>query len=316
MGSIVITEKRSHRKSNARALAVESVLPGLVAMARWAPRRLSIEHFALACGVGYLQASRNLAKLRAKGIVSAIKTVRPFATGQGILMHGLTKPGHDLFVESYDWYGDWVKPCSKVPHGQKFAHDHMAMSALIVAERGIDQNPAFSIASRFAEFKWDTRLKGLGKYPTADFLKDGVTRLKWDASLTVVKTQEEKAVPYLFEIDMGSEQVIPTIAAKLKNLWSYLNEDQFDERLGGTSGMFRVLFITTSHRRIDNIIKKIDWDCYQSDDGFLPSDIFRFATHEEAIGRQSSALGSAQGNFWGNVWRSCSDEDQICLIRS
>lgn len=315
MGFVVITEKRSPRKSKTRAPAVESALPGLLAMARWAPRRLSIEHYALACGIGYLQASRNLARFRAKGLVSAIKTARPFATGQGVLMHGLTRAGHELLTESCEWEEEWVKPCSRVPHGDKFDHDHTGMAALVVAESEIDQNPDFSIVSRFAEFKWDTRPRGLGKFPTADYLADKVTRLKWDASLTAAKTQEAKAVPYLLEIDMGTELVIPEISEKFRKLWAYLAEDKFDQRLSGTSGMFYVLFITTSHRRIDNVIKKVNWESYAPIDGLTPADIFRLATHKEAIGVRKSSEKAAYGNFWGPVWRSCSGADRLCLIK-
>ncbi len=319
---IEIAEKRSPRKYNTRAPAVEPSLPGLLAMARWAPRRLSIEHVALACDIGYLQASRNLAKLRANGLVTAIKTVRPYGGGGGMLMHALTVRGHDIFKEAYGWDLPYIKPCSEVPHGLTFAHHHTTLAAMIVAERDIDRHDYFSVVQRFAEFKWDTRKGGLGKYPTAAFLDDGKTRVKWDASLTIKKSPERIAVPYLIETDMGSEQIIETghehdssVTAKLLRLWCYLKQENFDERFGSSQGTFKVLFVTTTQRRIDNIIARIAWDRFRYDDGSGPEKIFKFATQDDAIGRQKSPTDSTKGDFWGPVWRSCDDDVFRSLLK-
>lgn len=318
-----IAEKRPSRKSISRALAVESTLPGLLALARWAPRRLSIEHFALACDTSYTQAMRQLQKLRAKSLVTAIKTVRPFGTGQGMLMHGLTQKGHEMFADSYEWEGEHTKPSPRVPHGPKFAHDHMTLAALISAEREIDANPDYSVVSRFAEFKWDTRKGGLGKFPTSGYLADKETRVKWDASLTISRNSDGAANPFLIETDMGSEQITPvyadrdnSITTKFKRLWKYLHEGDFDQNLGANQDRFKVAFITTTHRRIDSIIKRVPWDSFTSDAGLFPKDVFLFATHEEAIGRQKSATDTVKGSFWNGVWRSCDGHECLSLIKA
>jgi hypothetical protein len=295
---------------------------GLLATRRFG--RITRYQFALASGLREDYSGKLIAQLikRKKPLLSVVSLGAAFGTGKladmiGLTVHGntlveacslqggdndiLQAAAHDVLgadlIARIDQKADlssyfpYVVPGRTFDDLTKLRHRLQVIDTCICLERDLPRS--FAVDKVRAEFRREPQT---GRYATMDRLPDG-TEIKPDAVVTIKR--EGVIAPILLEIDMGTETIktfdsglyAKTVEANLAARWRYLATGRVVERYGTTVPLFQVVFITTSEKRMHEIIRKTDWMKFKPVHGQYPNAVFYFSTHE-----------SCREDFFGEHW--------------
>jgi hypothetical protein len=206
-----------------------------------------------------------------------------------------------LLDESFDLelLGNFRKK-SEPSYSPKFQHRLFLINCFLSLELAVRNNSKYDIEKIFLEYNRKGYLA-----ETTDFLADEQTpqnRITPDGAFILKNIKRELLRLHFIEIDMGTETIQSiitknpkfTLYNRMKKYDNYLESMRYKEKYlkYGTFENFRLLFITTTDERVENIRKKI-FDIDPNKAKF-----YMFNTHKEI-----------NKDFFNDKWRKRAVDD-------
>lgn len=297
----------------ANILVTETILLGLQAISSY--RYLSVNQVATIIGMRPKSASEMLLRLERQKLLASFGNTG-IRGGKTPKMYYLTKGGHRILVEEGEAL-DWeVEPYRQVSVNSRWSpvmfHRLDTLDALAALERDCLSLRAYRLAKTLVEYRREKHGREWRK-ETTDFVTDppiAENKIVPDAGFVLEQTETGDRALFLMEIDCGTERltttrvgaISQTFIHKIRQYDRYLKGGRGTDRYRnlGEFGSFRLLVITTTQIRIENMrraLAKLDADYHQ---------FYRFST-----------LSDVTENFLHSGWlsRDCADHNTYQLIK-
>lgn len=292
----------------------ETILNALAAISRYS--YLSVNQVATITGLRPKSASEMLLRLERQKLLSSFGNTGIRGYGKTPKVYYLTKGGYRLFAEEAEalcWDVAPYRPANVTSRwSPQMFHRLDTLDAMAALERDCESLQSYRLVKTLVEYRRE-RVGRDWRKETTDYVDDRTiaeNKIVPDAGFVLESKDTGKRALFLIEIDCGTERlttakpesVSQSFIHKLHQYDRYLLSKRVTARYKhlGDFAFFRVLTITTSHERIDNMRRKsaalvTDLDQY-----------FRFSTQAEI-----------KDNFLHSGWRSRSnvDESTYPLIR-
>ncbi|MEO0874332.1 MAG: replication-relaxation family protein [Bacteroidota bacterium] len=295
-------------------VVTETTLRALAAISKY--RYLSVNQVAIMADLRPKSASEMLLRLERQKLLGSFGNTGIRGHGKTPKMYFLTKGGHGILSEEGEALGWDVEPYRQVSVTSRWSpqmfHRLDTLNALVALERGCRELQDYRLVNTLIEYRREKRGREW-RAETTDYVADppiSENKIVPDAGFVLENTTTGNRALFLIEVDCGTERlttgkvdaISQSFVHKLRQYDRYLESGRCRDRYKhlGTFSSFRMLVVTTSQKRIENMRQAavvLDADF----DGF-----YRFST-----------LNEVTENFLHSGWRSrdCGDHNLYQLIR-
>ena len=295
-------------------VVTEATLTALMAISRY--RYLSVNQVAMMTGLRPKSASELLLRLERQKLLSSFGNTGIRGYGKTPKMYFLTKGGHKLLHEEGEALGWHVEPYRPVNVTTRWSpvmfHRLDTLDALAALERDCANLRGYQLVKTLVEYRRE-RVGRDWRKETTDYVASppvAENKIVPDAGFVLESLDTGKRVLFLMEVDCGTERLTTTkveaisqsFIHKLRQYDRYLHSGNARARYQrlGDFASFRLLVITTSQKRVENM-RQASAPLNPDYDQF-----YRFST-----------LSDVKDNFLHSGWRSrsCADQNTYQLIK-
>lgn len=210
-----------------------------------------------------------LRDLERRSVLGSIGNVGLPGGSKAPKLYYLTRSGHALVWEALGpegaVLGPWRKPHKGMRWSPVMGHRMVTVDLLIALESALSKRPDYRLVREFIEYRRVGRSGQAAQPETSDLVADqrtAVNRIVPDAAFVLENAASGKRGLFFLEVDLGTERISTRASAaysileKFRQYERYLTGGRFAEtyRPWGAFRFFTVLFVTTSERRLQNVV--------------------------------------------------------------
>ncbi len=298
----------------ADVVITETTLAAMSAISKY--RYLSVNQVATITGMRPKSASQLLLRLERQKLLGSFGNVGIRGYGKTPKIYYLTKTGHTVLAEEGEILGMDVEPYRQVNINTRWSpqmfHRLATLDSLAALERDCQSLHDYRLVKTLVEYRRE-QVGREWRRETTDFVADPPVpdnKIVSDAGFVLEHNETANRALFLMEIDCGTERLTTSRLAavpqsfihKMRQYDRYLKSGRAIARYShlGAFQIFRLLVITTSTKRIENMRNAL---------AVLDADYHHFC--------RFSTLADATENFLHDGWlsRDCADHNTYQLIR-